>query len=227
MGISAGPTIIDDGLVIILDANDKNSYPGVGTVWYDLSGNGNHATLVNSPTFNSLGYLTFDGTNDYASITFQAASMAAWANEQTLIFWTYHTFNDGTRRNIWNQSYGGYGTWTHEGGYSVNYYYGDAGFDSQPYSALTLGSTAIGVWNMLATTRNTTNVYWYQNGSLSTSAAHAYGSLTTTTANISIGIGYTGTYWVGNIGLVQCYNRRLSDAEILFNYNTARKRFNR
>jgi hypothetical protein len=86
MGILAGPTIIDDGLVIILDANDKNSYPGVGTSWYDLSGNGNHATLVNSPTFNSLGYFTFDGTNDYASITFQAASMAAWANEQTIIF---------------------------------------------------------------------------------------------------------------------------------------------
>jgi hypothetical protein len=80
---------------------------------------------------------------------------------------------------------------------------------------------------MLATTRNTTNVYWYQNGSLNGSAGHAYGSLTTTTANISIGYGYTGVYWQGNIGLVQCYNRRLSDVEISFNYNTARKRFNR
>jgi hypothetical protein len=226
MGISGGPSIIDDGLVIILDANDKNSYPGTGNIWYDLSGNDNHATLFNSPLWNSSGYFTLDGINEYASITFQSSSMSSWANEQTIIFWTYHTFTT-SRRNIWNQSYGGYGTWTHENGDSINGYYGDAGLDNQPYTALNSGTTTRGVWNMLTMTRNTTNAYWYQNGTLISSMSHAYGTLTTTTNNITIGIGYTGIYWQGDIGLVQCYNRKLTDSEILLNYNTAKKRFNR
>ena len=34
-----------DGLVLHLDSMDINSYPGSGTVWYDLSGNGHDATL--------------------------------------------------------------------------------------------------------------------------------------------------------------------------------------
>ena len=37
--------IVTDGLVLCLDAGDKNSYPGSGTTWYDLSGKGNNATL--------------------------------------------------------------------------------------------------------------------------------------------------------------------------------------
>ena len=35
-----GPKIVTDGLVLSLDAADKNSYPGSGTTWYDLSGAG-------------------------------------------------------------------------------------------------------------------------------------------------------------------------------------------
>jgi hypothetical protein len=225
MGITAGPSIIDDGLVIILDANDKNSYPGTGNVWYDLSGNDNHATLVNSPIWDSSGYFTFDGVNDYASINFQSSSMSDWANQQTITIWTYHNFTT-SRRNIWNQSYGGYGTWTHESGENINGYYGDAGFDNPPYTSLNSGTTTRSVWNMLTMTRNTTNAYWYQNGTLFNSMSHGYGTLTTTTNNITIGYGYTGVYWQGNIRLIQCYNRLLTPSEISYNYNTARKRFN-
>jgi hypothetical protein len=225
MGITAGPSIIDDGLVIILDAADKNSYPGSGTTWADLSGNGNNATLINSPTWNSSGYFIFDGTNDHASITFQSSSMSAWANEQTIIVWTYHNFTT-ERRNIWNQAYGGYGTWTHESGENINSYYGDAGIDNQPYTSLNSGTTLRNVWNMLAMTRNTTNAYWYQNAVLLNSMANPYSSLTTTTANITIGVGYTSVYWQGNIRLIQCYNRLLTASEISYNYNTAIKRFN-
>ena len=51
------------GLVLNLDAADRNSYPGSGTTWYDLSGNGNNGTLTNGPTFTSPGYFSFDGTD--------------------------------------------------------------------------------------------------------------------------------------------------------------------
>jgi len=71
MATRGGPKIITDGLVLSLDAANTKSYPGTGTVWKDLSGNGNNGTLVNGPTFNSgnNGSIVFDGVNDYASTT--------------------------------------------------------------------------------------------------------------------------------------------------------------
>ena len=72
------PKIITDGLVLCLDGKNKRSYPGTGTAWNDISeGFSNslvsrkpaeNATLVNGATFNSDGYIVFDGTNDYASV---------------------------------------------------------------------------------------------------------------------------------------------------------------
>jgi len=47
MGLAYGGAIVRDGLVLALDAADRNSYPGTGTTWYDLSGNGNNGTLNN------------------------------------------------------------------------------------------------------------------------------------------------------------------------------------
>ena len=64
-----GPKIVRSGLVLHLDAGDRQSCSGAGaTVWKDLSGNSEHFTLYNSPSFNSSygGELRFDGSNDYA-----------------------------------------------------------------------------------------------------------------------------------------------------------------
>lgn len=38
--------IVKSGLVLYLDATLKDSYPGSGTVWYDISGNGNNFNIV-------------------------------------------------------------------------------------------------------------------------------------------------------------------------------------
>ena len=71
MGLSHSPSIITQNLVLCLDAANTKSYPGSGTTWTDLSGNGNNGTLVNGPTFNSGngGSLVFDGVDDYVSGT--------------------------------------------------------------------------------------------------------------------------------------------------------------
>ena len=65
------PPIVTDGLLFNLDAGNPASYPGTGSTWYDLSGLNNHATLVNSPTFNNSGTLSnFSSTNfsSYAEV---------------------------------------------------------------------------------------------------------------------------------------------------------------
>jgi hypothetical protein len=226
-GVTGTTTAITKDLMMYFDAKLQSSYSG--NIWYDISGSANHATLVGSPTWNSDGYLVFDGVDDRATIPFNSTSMAAWSSSQTVIFWAYHTFTT-ERRNLWNQAYGGYGTWTHEPGSYFNYFYGDGGADTGPYTSLnsTVGSsTPTGVWNMYAITRDTSTVRFYINGSLDTTQANPYADLAATTAAVSIAYGYTGVYWAGRIAVVMAYTRALTAADILWNYNFYKGRFGR
>ncbi len=52
MSVAAGPNIIEKGLVLCLDAGNKKSYPGSGTVWRDLI-TSNNGALTNGPTYSS------------------------------------------------------------------------------------------------------------------------------------------------------------------------------
>jgi hypothetical protein len=70
MALGHGASIVRDGLVLHLDAANVKSYPGTGTTWSDLSGNGNNGTLVNGVGYasNNKGSLTFDGLNDHITL---------------------------------------------------------------------------------------------------------------------------------------------------------------
>jgi hypothetical protein len=68
MTVFGGPDIETDGLVLHLDAANRKSYPGSGSTWYDLSGNGNHADLATGSMGLenwSNGAFNFNGTNQY------------------------------------------------------------------------------------------------------------------------------------------------------------------
>ena len=64
MGYSFGGPIVTDGLTLCLDAADRNSYPGSGTTWTDLSTEGNNGTLSSNTDFvtrnNGTNKITFD-----------------------------------------------------------------------------------------------------------------------------------------------------------------------
>ena len=54
MAGSAGPDLVQNGLILALDAADKNSYAGSLTTWTDLSGNNNNGAFsANIPTFSN------------------------------------------------------------------------------------------------------------------------------------------------------------------------------
>jgi len=66
-GPSPSPeNIVTEGLIVHLDASNSNSYPGSGTVWTDLTGNGNNGTVSSGVQFSSKygGSLYFDNLND-------------------------------------------------------------------------------------------------------------------------------------------------------------------
>ena len=66
-----GPNIVTNGLVLYLDAANRQSYPGSGTNWYDAAGSSISGSLINGPTFDSAngGSIVFDGVNDYINST--------------------------------------------------------------------------------------------------------------------------------------------------------------
>lgn len=72
-------------LLCWLKASDSTSYPGTGTTWYDLSGNGNNATLHNI-TYSAPG-MVFNGSTSYADIP----AMAIGQQEATIVFWVNTT----------------------------------------------------------------------------------------------------------------------------------------
>ena len=66
----ANGKIVTNGLVLALDAADRNSFVSGSTTWRDVSGNNRNFTLTNGPSFNTAngGSIVFDGTNDIATL---------------------------------------------------------------------------------------------------------------------------------------------------------------
>jgi hypothetical protein len=113
MAYSDGPKIVTNGLVLAVDAADRNSYPGGGAIWRDLSGNNNNCTLVNSSTYSSAkggGSIDLDGVDDYISVpktlngfTYNIHYDLNW----TLEFWMYTDTYDASPQS-YKSIYGSY-----------------------------------------------------------------------------------------------------------------------
>jgi hypothetical protein len=85
MGISGGPNMIEDGLVLALDAGDRNSYPGSGTNINDLSVNNYNFTLQGNAIYSTegRGSIYLDGSTD----GIQRLSTSGLNNAITLVQW--------------------------------------------------------------------------------------------------------------------------------------------
>lgn len=225
--------IVTDGLVLCLDAANPRSYPLSGNTWYDLSGNGNHGTLTNGPTFSSDngGSLVFDGTNDYvsggnttSSITTQV-TVSAWFKAVGT-----PSNNDEAGAFLFAQS----NNYHHGAVLLHSWLYKKAGmgtYFNQPGSNWSPNNSALGdtIYHLVGTANSATDICnCYINGSLAVSNT----SYTTTIYAVSplyqIGRwGYStyGRYFNGHIYRVEVYNRALSAQEIRQNYNATRGRY--
>ena len=216
--------IVTSGLVLCLNAADKNSYPGTGTTWTDLSGNSNNGTLTNGPTFNtgSGGSIVFDGVDDYVTC---GNNSSLQINQGTISAWVRTTSPGSSFRGIITKQQN-YGLFTNNG-VLVTYDWGNGQTRSTGINI------ADGTWKNVAMsfTTNTgtpsNNTIIYLNGSA---------ILTTTTkfvdntVNVELGRGGTiptgNTQFLnGNISTGLVYNRALSSTEILQNYNATKTRF--
>jgi len=225
-------------LVLCLDAANKRSYPGSGTTWFDLSGNGNNGTLVNGVGFNgdNGGGLVFDGLNDTVSIgqilnimfSNDSFTICLWVKPNQLSHpYTYFQVGGGSYSNFPNVSKG----------VSI----GVAG-DSQFFRAqITDGfvNRRIGISNfgfvanqwvsiVYLVDRNLNDSELFKNGfKLSNTNLSTFGSSTTSTS-ANIGLDVEGSnFGPANITVSNChiYNRALSAQEIRQNFNALRGRY--
>ena len=222
--------IVTIGSVLFLDASNTNSYPGSGTTWADLSGNGYTGTLTNGPTFSSAngGSIVFDGVNDYVA----GGNLGTFYSQGTISYWMYSTAVENYRNPFSTNYLGGnvairfeqFTTASPSGGFSVvigNDAGTYAGYSYSPSAILTVNSwyNVVLVWNTV-----TNNVIGYLNGDLKFNSSHTYWA--TTLPAIAIGNGFSSArYFKGNISSVGIYNRALTATEVLQNFNATRARF--
>jgi hypothetical protein len=237
MSVHAGPNVVENGLVLALDAANPKSYPGTGTTWSNLTGSGS-GVLTNGPTFDGVnnGRIIFDGSNDYAN----AATTGVFIpNNFTYEIWCIPT----TTHQIDSQTTSG------TGGVSGQRYLMDPAFVDSPNagSGISIGTNGVSVYEhsaayMPATLVDTTAisstlptqinvVYSNKQPSLYLNSNFIKTGLTSPRTNIYVNIVWVGGsasgygYFQGSIFLVRVYNRALSAAEIQQNYNATRSRF--
>ena len=224
MAFTYSPKIVTDGLVFAVDAANTKSYPGSGTTWKDLSGNGNDGTLTNGPTFDSGngGSIVFDGGNDFVDTSFNATSYFPL----TICTWINIDDTSGVQI-ITDQSTGASGL-----GFRTN----SSRIDAFWYASGNTNLSAIipsytpGEWTYMCVVFDTNSSKGYLNGSLKNSNTLTLTSVTATndtTNNMDIGKSNDGnTNYIGaKIAQVKIYNKALIASEILQNYNALKGRF--
>jgi len=229
MGIAYNPRIITDGLVLALDAGNTKSYPGSGTSWSDLSGNGNNATLVNGTGYSSAdgGSIVFDGTNDYCRITPASLLNSIGSSDFTVSMWIYRATNppSGNGEMLYQSSN------TNDGIVicisNTNFRVETRDRQSTNSSVDTIGDIfTAGVWNNVVLTKSGTTYKGYSQG-IYKNQFTSYQDVSTTTGFVDIGrVSWWGqSYWEGNIAGVNVYNSALTAAEVLQNYNAVKGRY--
>jgi hypothetical protein len=220
-GHTPPPTIITNGLIAHLDAGNINSYSGSpSATWFDLSGQGAHATLngivplvnENIVVGRTERYFTFDG--DSANCI--TSSLSQNYQDCTLIFQPDFSYNvgdanlayglgvdaDRTMRfgnadgsSPWSiQNPGNNGDWAYTT--ATNYYLNGTVIPGA-------GNLVTG-WNILGAAR--TNQSWG-------STPYVWGT------------GYSSRGFKGKLAVILLYNRVLTEAEQLQNYAALKSRF--
>ena len=222
-----GPRVVTDGLVLALDAADRNSYISGSATWIDVSGNAYNGALTNGPTFSSEngGSIVFDGTNDIVNF----GNILNSPTQLSVNFWIKNPNNNviiAKGYRVWEIRFDG----TEFGGYvGVNngssFWYGIADNNNIFHGAdLTQCNNFTYVFDY-----TNTNIKLYTNAVLkgSISPANMFSTFTPVN-NLYIGCradDAASAFLSGSLSNLQIYNKALPASEILQNYNTQKSRF--
>ena len=255
MASAVGPDIIADGLVLVLDpASRRCNASAGGTLLTNNAGNsGINGAVVNGTT--SANVVSLDGSNDYITVGGSVTNQELSPASATFSIWFNATVGGFSGSNIcslisrgnYNNS-GGFFMHMQRGGSgecTVN-----ATFSYSPSSSYTFQGTSyyvanpFGEWNNVTVTVDS-NIKLYVNGVLKQTVARSYteimygnGTINTngdTDLRWCSSLGYAPTLdqgaggswrpFNGDFGLGLMYNKVLTTAEVVQNYNAQKRRF--
>ena len=194
--------------------------------WADLSGNSNHGTLVNSPTESATGggSIVFDGVNEY--ITTPSNTLFYTTNSITFSVWA-NCSNTTPASNIMcfqKSSWEGYQIYV-QGGNMLMIYSGQTGSNDFSYGTAISANT----WYMFTMVIDRTAGFYYPyiNGVLKTPKAITHPAISTGSTVLSLGSRSSAVdqFFAGSIANFQVYNKALTAAEVLQNFNSLRGRY--
>ena len=213
MATNYNPAIVTDGLVMCCDAANSKSYPGSGTTFIDVSGNGNHGTSNNSPTHDTEGggCFEFDANTERIVIPIDLQN-----NQFTVFGFARYTTSSGNGRVISS----------HQNNWLMGWYANNTSYYFAGNAWILTGNGGNTTdWICFAATGDTTADNWkfYRNGiKIADNSNGGNGP-----NGITLGGWGNGTAEASNckVAYVNAYRRVLTDAEIRQNYNALKGRF--
>jgi hypothetical protein len=207
MAFANGGRIVTDGLVLSLDAGDRNSYPGTGTSIYDSSGNNYTFTLEGNASYSTQGNgsIYLDGTTD----GIQRLNTSGLTNAVTLVQWL--KTSDTVGLMLSGKPVG-----------STDAYYVGAYYPGQGFYSSNCGSPTFYI-DTLQTTNPASPINYLDNN---WHMWEAKGLNFSTWTDIWNFLGYAAGYEIaGYVGKILMYNRSLTASESLQNYNSLKSRY--
>lgn len=215
--------LVTEGLILNLDAAKADSYPGSGTVWKDISGEGNNGTLINGPVYTGVAKdaaFVFDGVNDYATRS-NPVNFPVNSNLSVFSFFKKTGSNSephlciiSTGHSSWNLLLLNQTTLTFNQAFIKTIISGSQILDNQWYYA---GCIKEG------------NVYrLYLNGVINSTVTDSVVFTNNNKYDISSDTGLSSTrnaYFKGLIPIIQVYNYSLSPFDIFQNFNSLKGRY--
>ena len=248
------PQHVTDNLILYLDAGDPRSYYPMtsGNVWTDLSGCDNHATWNADPVWSRAKggtmYFGTGSTNRTCSVPIGGIKSRI-TNTITCEIWLGDTAGDtsayrvplmATQTNSWNNGFGFYNVSGHFD-FFVNDYDGSnsvtSGTNAAALTRVNVTNGFISGYTHWVGTYDGWRTRLYKNGVLQTSTVASeerdadyidFGTMD----NLDIGHSNTAYHYYngdsaesGDVGVIRVYNRALSAAEVVQNYNAEKVRY--
>ena len=243
------PNPVKDGLICYLDAQNSLSYSGSGSVWNNLVGLSN-ADLLNTPTYVTTPNPSFslDGVNEYI-VTSGLANVMTTAQKEGELTYEYWLKPTGSITAGLTQSNTGALFYTSTDipqglggdlGYGTSSTYVGFGFamgvngfllgvHKTDYAPIILVDyrNLIGIQHLVVI-KSINNCSYYINGELMKTSLTIAGGATIigdTFKNVTARTNAFTTYFSGEIYVSRFYTRRLTDSEIIRNYNCEKYRY--
>jgi hypothetical protein len=221
MGITRGPRIVKDGIVLHFDAASQRSYESGSSIWNNLS------NVSSSISASANGNVLWDNKNN-GRIIYDGIAGTWWecgivpfntgSYTKVVVFELYQEQDN----NLLSGITGGHALWVTNNSTTV-VRAGHAGSYSEILA--TIPDMTAG-WNWVAQTFDSTNGFEiYHNRLFVTSSTSTIGITATPEGKLGQWNTATGNQLSGSIAIAMVYNKVLSADEMLQNYNAVRGRF--